>query len=175
MKYRLIIGFVSAFAAISAFSAPRRANSKVQESDVASQDVRKAAVASAIALAKVETPQPLPETLPHPFNPPAFGRVAREPVRDTTTTTTTTTPRATGDREILAEIARHVTPSGTFGIGGVRYLQFSKKRLKVGDNLTVTHEGQDYVLELTAIDATNFTLRLNREEITRPIKPGKNP
>jgi hypothetical protein len=174
MKYRVIIGFAAALAAIPAFSAPRRANSKVQESDVATQEVRKAAVASAVALAKVEPPPALPENLPHPFNPPAFGRAAREPVRDTTTTATAA-PRATGDREVLAEIARRVTPSGTFSIGGVRYLQFSKKRLKVGDNLTVTHEGQDYVLELTAIDATNFTLRLNREEITRPIKPGKNP
>jgi hypothetical protein len=29
----------------------------------------------------------------------------------------------------------------------------------------------DYVLELTDIDGTNFTLRYNKEEITRPVKP----
>ncbi|RFC46126.1 MAG: hypothetical protein DUW69_001742, partial [Verrucomicrobia bacterium] len=33
----------------------------------------------------------------------------------------------------------------------------------------------DYNLELVSFDRTNFTLRLNKEEITRAIKPGKNP
>jgi hypothetical protein len=172
MKNRLIIAVLLTGLALPGLAAPTRAPAKSQESDLATLDVRKAAVAEAAELAKVQPPEPLPEELPQPFNPPAFGRAPREPARESTTTTPV---RATGDHEILAQIAQRVTPSGTFAMGGVRYLQFSKKRLKVGDNLTVTHEGQDYVLELTAIDATNFTLRLNREEITRPIKPGKNP
>jgi hypothetical protein len=172
MKHRVIIGFAAVLlATTSVWSAPQRSG-RVQESDIATLEVRKAAVAGAIALSKVQTPEPLPDALPHPFNPSAFGRPSS---REVSHETTPTAPKATGDHEILNEIARRVTPSGTFSIGGVRYLQFSKKRLKVGDSLTVTHEGQDYVLELTAIDATNFTLRLNREEITRPIKPGKNP
>ena len=60
-------------------------------------------------------------------------------------------------------------------MGSERLLSIGKKRLKTGDRLTVNFEGQDYTLELVAIDRTNFTLRLNREEITRPIKPGKSP
>ena len=60
-------------------------------------------------------------------------------------------------------------------MGSERLLMFGKKKLKAGDHLTVNFEGQDYTLELVAIDRTNFTLRLSHEEITRPIKPGKNP
>ena len=34
----------------------------------------------------------------------------------------------------------------------------------------ITFEGNQYTLEITSIDRTNFTLRLNREEFTRTIK-----
>ncbi|MDB6167995.1 MAG: hypothetical protein JWM88_859 [Verrucomicrobia bacterium] len=146
---------------------------KTQESDLATPEARRAAVIAAVALAKVEAPGPLPEELPQPFNPVGFNRSSREAAR--TTDANAAAPKATGDHDILTAIARRVAPTGTFKMGDTRYLQFSKNRLKVGDHLTVTHEGQEYNLELTAIDATNFTLRLNREEITRPIKPGKNP
>jgi len=146
---------------------------KPPESDIASVDVRRQSLDLALSLAKQDMPASLPEALPQPFNPTGFNRVMREerPVE----AGSSAPPKAVGDRELLAAIAAHITPSGTFSIGGVRRLQFSKKHIKVGDHLTVTHEGQDYILELTAIDATNFTLRLNREEITRPIKPAKNP
>ncbi len=127
-----------------------------------------------MSLAKQDTPAALPESLAQPFNPPGFNRAARQEALASASGPAAPVKLA-GDREILAAIAPRVTPTGTFSFGGERRLQFSKKRLKVGDQLTVTHEGQDYVLELTGIDATNFTLRLNREEITRPIKPGKNP
>jgi hypothetical protein len=143
---------------------------KAPESDLTPKELRRQTVETANVLAKVTTPPPLPDDLPLPFNPQNFNR--REAPR---TDATVQTRVATGDHEILEEIAPRVTPTGTLSLGGEHYLQFSKKRLKVGDNLTVTHAGQDYVLELTAIDATKFTLRLNREEITRPIKPGKNP
>jgi hypothetical protein len=144
----VMVGMALTTAAMAAKSAPTR---KAPQSDLASIESRRATVDLAISLAKQETPEALPDSLPLPFNP------------------------AYGDHEILTAIAVRVTPTGTFDLGGTRWLQFSKKRLKVGDKLTVTHEGQDYTLVLSAIDATNFTLRLNREEITRPIKPGKNP
>ena len=34
----------------------------------------------------------------------------------------------------------------------------------------ITFEGTEYTVEVTAIENNNFTLRLNREEFTRPIK-----
>lgn len=171
MNLRRIIAMVMAGLLVPAAAlVAKTAARKAPESDIASFENRRVTVERAQALAKQETPAPLPEALPLPFNPTGFNRVVQQ-VR----TEGQTAPKPIGDREILAAIAPRVTPTGTFNLGGNRWLQFSKKRLKVGDQLTVTHEGQDYVLELTAIDATNFTLRLNREEITRPIKPGKNP
>jgi hypothetical protein len=53
-------------------------------------------------------------------------------------------------------------------------LNFGKSSVKVGTHFSVTLNGQEYDLELASIDRTTFTLRLNREEITRPIKPGKS-
>jgi hypothetical protein len=66
-------------------------------------------------------------------------------------------------------------PKGTLSLGSQSLLIFGRKNLRVGDRLTVSFEGTDYTLELVAFDRANFTLRLNHEEITRPIKPGKNP
>ena len=168
----MIGGLVLPSVALSAKTAAPR---KAPESDLAPKEARKVTVDVAAALARVETPAALPDELPQPFNPQGFNRVVREVPRTSDAGPAVQAKLAAGDREILNAIAQRVTPSGTFNLGGSRFLQFSKKRLKVGDHLTVTHEGQDYNLELTAIDATNFTLRLNREEITRPIKPGKNP
>ncbi len=84
-------------------------------------------------------------------------------------------PRAFGDREILIALAGKVHPGGSFSLGSEALLNFGKKNLRAGDHLTVSYEGQDYNLELVTFDRTSFTLRLNKEEITRPIKPGKNP
>jgi hypothetical protein len=74
------------------------------------------------------------------------------------------------DREILAAIAVNLRPSGNFVLGGQQTLIFGQKRVKAGMPLTINFEGTEYTLEITAIDRANFTLRLNREEITRPIK-----
>ena len=54
-------------------------------------------------------------------------------------------------------------------------LMFGKRFVKTGSHFTVTYKGTDYDLELTEIDGTNYTLRYNREEITRPIQTGKSP
>jgi len=49
-------------------------------------------------------------------------------------------------------------------------LVFGQKRVKAGGLLTITFEGNEYTLEIVSIAPPNFTLRLNREEFTRPIK-----
>lgn len=61
-------------------------------------------------------------------------------------------------------------PSGFFVIGGQPTLVFGQKRVKAGSFLTITFEGTEYAIEIVSIDRPNFTLRLNREEFTRPIK-----
>ena len=126
----------------------------------------------ASAATKVDTPEPLvASAVARPFNPSGFYRTAR-PV---TETVAGPAPKAYGDREILAALAAKVIPKGTLRLGSQSLLIFGKKNLRPGDRLTVSHEGQDYNLVLVGFDNTNFTLRLNKEEITRPIKPGKNP
>jgi len=75
-------------------------------------------------------------------------------------------------RELLQAIASSpsLKPSGFFVLGGQPTLVFGQKRVKAGSFLTITFEGTEYALEIVSIDRPNFTLRLNREEFTRPIK-----
>jgi len=74
------------------------------------------------------------------------------------------------DRDVLAGIAAALKPSGFFVLGGQPTLVFGQKRVKAGGLLTITFEGTEYTVEITALNRTTFTLRLNREEFTRPIK-----
>ncbi len=77
-------------------------------------------------------------------------------------------PRST--RDLLQAISDALRPSGFIVMGGQPSLSFGQKRVKAGGTLTITFEGAEYTLEVTAIDRANFTLRLNNEEYTRPIK-----
>lgn len=73
------------------------------------------------------------------------------------------------DRDILQTIAATLKPSGNFIFNGEHTLVFGQKRVKAGDFLTIPFDGAEYTVEITAIERTSFTLRLNREEFTRPI------
>ncbi len=157
-------------------AAPKSHGRKPPESDIASKETRDKAIELAQTLAKVETPSSLADVqLPKPFNPPGFGLASADEAHPASEAASAGPAKAFGDKEILAAIAPRILPTGTFTMGSERLLMFGKKKLKAGDHLTVNFEGQDYTLELVAIDRTNFTLRLSHEEITRPIKPGKNP
>jgi hypothetical protein len=80
------------------------------------------------------------------------------------------------DRDLLKKMADSITPSGMMQLGDRAILLVGKKKLKVGDRLSVNTDGTAYELEVSAIDRTSFTLRLKNEEITRPIKaPAKKP
>ncbi len=163
----LIFGSVAAVA----WGAPHKR--PAPESDLASIETRRVAVDQAVNLAKVETPESLADAgLTQPFNPPGFGLDSR-PVADPTTSAAPGPVKSFGDRDILTALASKVTPKGTLSLGSNQLLIFGKKNLRPGDHITVNYEGQDYNLELVSFDRTNFTLRLNHEEITRPIKPDK--
>ena len=167
-----VVGLTLGLSAVST-----RAATRVRpppESDLASKEVRQQAVDLAANLAKVEIPPSVKEgPLAQPFNPPGFGRASSQETHPAAEAPGPS--KAFGDREILAAIAPRIVPKGTLSLGSRSLLIFGKRNLKVGDHLTVSFEGTDYTLELVAFDNTNFTLRLNHEEITRPIKPGKNP
>ncbi len=74
------------------------------------------------------------------------------------------------DRQVLEAIAPKVNPTGTARIGTTDYLLFGQKRLKEREMLTITYEGSAYLIEIVSIERNNFTIRLNSEELVRPIK-----
>ena len=149
-------------------------------SDLISPEKRRVSVEQAVRLARPASLDPLPADLPQPFNPASFEQPDPEEVRalaaaQAAAVTVSSPAKPTTDRELLAHIAARIQPSGTFRLGDSTFLMFGQKRVRPGDILTVTYDGQDYQLELTAIDQSTFTLRLNKEEYTRPLKPGKTP
>lgn len=93
---------------------------------------------------------------------------SQAPSGDTAPVRATTGPRNAHD--LLQTIAASLKPSGFFVLGGQPTLVFGQKRVKAGGFLTITFEGAEYTLEIVSIERPNFTLRLNREEFTRPIK-----
>ncbi len=145
--------------------------------DVLSPTKRQEAVDQAKSLL---APREAPPPPSDPFHPAAFyeliaasGRVpgATTAVSDNLGTNRTTTaqgPRS--PRDLLQAIAAGLKPSGFFVLGGQPTLVFGQKRVKAGGFMTITFEGADYTVEIASIDRPNFTLRLNREEFTRPIK-----
>jgi hypothetical protein len=78
------------------------------------------------------------------------------------------------NRELLEAMAPRIQPSGSIMLSSGPVLSFSNaKPVRIGTVITVTFDGKEYDLEVTAIDRTNFTLRFRGEELTRPIKPTK--
>jgi hypothetical protein len=166
---------------LSAFAA------NVPLADVAPIAKRRLPVEMAQRLATVSPPAPLSPDVVFPFNPVAFGQPDPEEQRAIDQALAlqqalTETPaggtaggsaRGATDREQLAAIASKILPKGSVLVGKNREpnLIIGNKFYKIGSKFTVSYSGVDYVLELTAIDNTTFTLRLNGEAITRPIKP----
>lgn len=113
----------------------------------------------------VEKKADVPADAPNPFQREAE---AAAPVVPSGVQVQPAGPRS--DREKLAAIAEGIVPTGIVKIGGEPTLIFGQKKVKAGNFLTITFEGNEYTLQITAIDRTSFTLRLNNEEYTRPIK-----
>jgi hypothetical protein len=151
------------------------------DSELAPPERRHEAVEKAVHVSKLVRVDALSPDLPNPFAPPQFSlsdaeeaaaaaAAARQPGQSSVVAPPT-------DRELLAAIAAKIVPSGTIYLGGRPLLMFGKRFVRTGSRFTVTYKGADYVLELTDIDGTNFTLRYNKEEITKPVKspPAKAP
>lgn len=129
------------------------------KSDLPTADQRHASIEQAKLLVQPVVPTPLPTELKNPF-------VISHNVK-----ATEAAKPLVGDRQILAAIATYIVPSGVVQVGDSPMLLLREKKLKVGDYLTITFEGTDYMVELAAISHSSFTLRLNKEEITQPINP----
>jgi len=149
------------------------------ESEIAPPDKRKVSVDEAVKIARQAKAVPLPATLSLPFAPPQFDLTDAEEAAAAAAAARLANPgnpsgpAAPSDHQLLEEIVSKVRPSGTIYLGGKPLLMFGKRFVKTGAHFTVTYKGNDYDLELTEIDGTNFTLRYKSDEITRPIQPGK--
>jgi hypothetical protein len=147
-----------------------------ESSDVMSRTKRQLSLDQAKKLLAVR--EVSPTAADHdPFHPAAFAELvtglshvpsATPSGGDTATSHAPAGPRS--NRDLLQAIASSLKPSGYFILGSQPTLVFGQKKVKAGGTLTITFEGSEYILEITAIERTNFTLRLNREEFTRPIK-----
>lgn len=123
-------------------------------------DAAKQLVATRAATAAGQIKDPFhPEIVPEESSPDA-GEAQPIPSQ----------PGTRSERDLLASIAAAIKPSGFVVLSGEPTLIFGQKRVKPGGTLTITFEGVEYTLQITAITRTSFTLRLNREEYTRPIK-----
>jgi hypothetical protein len=176
MPFRAIGGGVLLAVALAPLASAAPAHAA--QSDLVPVAKRAATVELASKIARQNDPVALPADYPHPFNPPGFEQRDPEEEKAKAAAQVVNEPaKPAGDREILEAIAPRVTPDGTAILPrtGEPILFFHQKKLKVGDRLTITFDGRDYEVEISAIDRTTFTMRLNRAEITRPIKPGKMP
>lgn len=78
-------------------------------------------------------------------------------------------------RSAFASVANAIQPSGVVMLGGQPTLLIRGRRVRVGDSLSATFEGRAYTVTISAITRDTFTVRMNGEELTRPIKSGTKP
>lgn len=148
---------------------------EAQRSDLIPPQRRAVTVEKATSIIQQRDVGVVAADLKNPFSPPGFDRPDPAEQAPVVPAGPAQPVGPRNDRELLAEVAPRITPSGTAILGGEPILLFGQKKVKVGDQLSITFDGASYVLVIAAIERTSFTLRLNREEITRPIKPASTP
>ena len=79
------------------------------------------------------------------------------------------------DQELLSQLASQLNPTGVLAVGDQALLLFGEKKVKVGEFIVIPFDKDSYDVELIALTRTTFTVRLNQAEITRSIKPAKQP
>jgi hypothetical protein len=130
------------------------------KSDLATPEKRREFIDQATELGRPVAPVPLPAGLKNPF------------VLSRDDSVGVGVKQLAGDRQVLEALAPHIAPSGVVTqVDGSPMLLLGEKKLKVGEYLTITFEGTVYMVEVSAISHSSFTLRLNKEEITQPINP----
>ncbi len=110
-------------------------------------------------------PAQIPDPAPNPFVWP----VEPEPEGDELASTTVELPKqVTMNLELLTRLAARIPASGTVILGGQPILLLGQKRLKVGDVVTISFEGENYELSIEGITSTSFTVRRGTLTHTRP-------
>lgn len=106
-----------------------------------------------------------------PFFPNSLKPKEEEPLAPVTDTSAPVVAAAPASvYELLGEIAPQINPTGAITLNGQPLLLFGQKRIRVGDQLPIIYDGENYTLLISRIESSNFTLRLGAAEVTRPIK-----
>lgn len=154
---------------LSALLVPALAPLSAQRSDILPPARREPTVEQAIAVANRPVLEPLAANLNNPFYPdslkpqpdaPPAQADAAAPVR----------AGPTSNFDLLQTVAPQINPTGTMSLGGRPLLLFGQKKVQIGETLPIIYDGRRYELIITAIEPTQFTLRLGDAELTRPIK-----
>jgi len=160
MSKKYIIFFFAVLFLTGFASAQTPANSEIVPS-------QKRAATVALAAQLLKSPSAaevmIPDGLRNPFDPTAGTNIEVK------------SGRPGSDKELLALLADQLHPTGVMGRDELVLLLKGQKGVKLNDKLTLSFDGVAYEVEVTAIDNNSFSLRFNQAEITRPIKPGKNP
>jgi len=82
--------------------------------------------------------------------------------------------RPSTDAEFLAVLAAKLNPTGVLMLGDNEFLLFGEKKVKVGDTINIPFDKESVSVELIDLTSTAFTLKLNNEQLTRPITPAPN-
>ena len=145
-------------------------SAQVVRSDVPAPVSRTNVIAKSTAL--LERRKNLSDDIPanahNPFNP-----LATDSVIESVVVTKSRIPSS--GKELVALLGGMVVPTGSAEREGQRFLLFGQRKVKVGEGIPITFENTQFELEVTAIEGGTFTVRLNHDEFTRPIKPGKTP
>src|ERR1035437_186627 len=160
----MILKYITLFSAVLLSLGAALAQSTTS-ADVGAPQKRLASIELASHLLRTPAPEEIqvPDGLRNPFDPTAGVRVELK------------SGRPESDKDLLALLADEIHPTGVMGRDELVLLLKGQKGVKVNDKLTLSFDGAAYEVEVTAIDNNNFSLRFNQAEITRPIKPGKNP
>lgn len=151
-----------------------------QASDIVQPARRHDVVTLAERNSRPNSAEQLPAELVSPFSPPGFETPEAAAPSDRSEVkaageSKNSAPMPATDRDVLAAVAGKIPTTGTIILGGKPLLISGKNRIEVGSHFTVVYNGQEYELELVAIDRTTFTVRYKGEEFTRPIKQAKSP
>ena len=133
--------------------------------DISPPKQRETVVNSAAqVLAARSAPVVVPDAPPDPFQWPADP----EPV-DSTPPPEVVGPPVMGS-DLLARLAAQIPVTGPVSIGGQPILLLGQKRLKVGDTVTISFDGQNYDLSIAAIAPTSFTVKRGELTYTRATR-----
>jgi len=146
-------------------------SSQAQRSDILPTQRRQPAVEQAVSIVSRVELVALAEDLNNPFYPNSLKAPPPPPVVEGSDEPEVPVYQGpVSNSDLLNTVAPQITPSGTMILGGYPLLLFGQKKVKVGDKLPILYEGQRYTLTISAIEGSNFTLKLGDAELTRPIK-----